>query len=91
MGRIRMDTIGDAMRHGYLLKVACRSCSNVSYHDPRALLVTYRKYMRIDDLRFDCTKCGRKNYDVQIASIDTLPDEEFIIWHPVRSKRKIKV
>jgi len=86
-----MDTIGDAMRHGYLLKISCKSCSNVGYHRPGALLAAYRKFMRIDDLRFDCTKCGRRNYDVNVTDPLCLPEEDFIIWHPVRAKRKSKV
>lgn len=86
-----MDTIGDAMRHGYLLKISCKSCGHFGFHDPGAMLTAYQRFMKLDDLRFDCTKCKKRNYDLTVIEPSMLPDEDYIIWTPVRAKRKLKV
>lgn len=91
MATYRMDSLGDAMRHGYLLKVACRSCPHEAYHKPGAMIAAFGAFRPLASLRFDCTKCGRRNYDLSVIDPIALPEKDIIVWHPVRAKRKIDV
>jgi ribosomal protein L37E len=62
MGRIRLDTLSDYLKHGYDIEVLCRACGHKSILTPEALLA--RGVMRVTEAlerRFRCGRCGARS------------------------------
>ena len=65
MERIRLDSINDFARQGYLVRVTCNACGNVSDRNPIELmreLHERRISLAIDTLehRMKCAACGAR-------------------------------
>ena len=54
MSSKRLDDIGDFRRHGYSLRVDCRTCKRVAILDPSRLVVL----------------CNKKGWSRQMASVE---------------------
>ena len=68
MSSKRLDTISDYARHGYMLRVECRSCHRVAIIHPMeiALLCQRRNWSRqiaLVERRLRCSKCGGQTFE----------------------------
>jgi Zn finger protein HypA/HybF involved in hydrogenase expression len=66
MSSKRLDTISDFTRHGYSLRVDCRSCKRLVIIDPRkiTLLCQRRNWSRqlaAVERRLRCSQCGSRD------------------------------
>ena len=66
MSSKRLDTISDYARHGYMLRVECRSCQRVAIIHPMeiSLLCQRRNWSRqiaVVERRLRCSKCGSRD------------------------------
>jgi len=66
MSSKRLDTISDYARHGYTLRVECRSCQRVAIIHPMeiSLLCQRRNWSRqiaFVERRLRCSKCGSRD------------------------------
>jgi hypothetical protein len=66
MSSKRLDDIGDFRRHGYSLRVDCRTCKRVAILDPSSLVLLCNKkgwsrQMASVEGRLRCSGCGSKD------------------------------
>ena len=70
MSSKRLDTIADFTRHGYRLRIDCRSCGRLAIINPLEITMlcqrrNWSKQIDAIERRFRCTKCGKR--DVRIG------------------------
>ena len=66
MSSKRLDDIGDFRRHGYRMRVDCRTCKRIAILDPTSLVVLcnengWPRQMASVATRLKCSKCGSKD------------------------------
>ena len=66
MGSKRLDEIGDYNRHGYKLRVDCRTCRRVTIIEPLELVLLcqrrgWSRQMGVIERRFKCSHCGGRD------------------------------
>ena len=74
MSSKRLDTISDYARHGYMLRVECRSCQRVAIIHPMeiALLCQRRNWSRqiaVVERRLRCSKCGGRDVRAGVLTV----------------------
>ena len=66
MSSKRLDDVGDFRRHGYNMRVDCRSCGRVAAMDPTELVFLcnrngWSRQMTSVEARLRCSGCGSKD------------------------------
>lgn len=74
MGRIRLETIGDLVKHGYDLKACCGSCGHEQVLDAQEMMLIPNRpigMFEIDAIerRLRCKKCRRRR--ARVTPIDS--------------------
>jgi Zn finger protein HypA/HybF involved in hydrogenase expression len=69
MSSKRLDTISDYSRHGYSLRVDCRSCGRLAIIDPLKITLMcqqrhWSKQIAAVERRLRCSKCGSRDVRV---------------------------
>lgn len=70
MGRIRLETITDFIRHGYDLSIRCKNCGHEAVVSPDRFLVLRKRVegmFEIDGLerRLRCRKCRLRKAEIK--------------------------
>lgn len=79
-------TIGQASRHGMMVKVECRHCERAANFFASDLAGIYGEGRGISSLRFACSVCASTDSKAIPYEPDLSRTPEMIVWRPTKVK-----
>jgi len=62
-----MPSLGDVLREGMMVRIACRGCPRVVFHHPRALMHLYGGDKMLEQISVRCLRCQCRSWGATAA------------------------
>lgn len=79
-----IDTIGQAARHGMVIRAECQGCGNIRYYMASDMMSVYGGGRDIRSLKFKCGSCQPKPVQVEVLEIDYDRMPRINVYKPTR-------